>query len=267
MNVIVEKIKGQGISPGACVSAILLAFVSIVIIKVVLRVLDKGLKKSKIEKSLHTFIKTSVKIALYFLATMVVSEKLNIDTTSFITLFGALGLTVTLATQGLVSNIAGGVTGLITKPFVVGDFVEIGDVSGIVVDIGFVYTKINSGDNRIIFIPNSQVTGAKIINYTLKESRRVDIEVSASYEDDIDKVKSVINDVIKDNEMVLKDEPIVVRVKEYKDSGISYTVKVWAKNQNFWEVYFDLMEGIKKKFDREGISMPYNQLEVKIKNQ
>lgn len=266
MNVIVERIKGQGISLGACVSAILLACISIVIIKVVLRVLDKGLKKSKIEKSLHTFIKTSVKIALYFLAAMVVSEKLNIDTTSFITLFGALGLTVTLATQGLVSNIAGGVTGLITKPFVVGDFVEIGDVSGVVVDIGFVYTKINSGDNRIIFIPNSQVTGAKIINYTLKESRRVDIEVSASYEDDIDKVKSAINDVIKDNEMVLKSEPIVVRVKEYKDSGISYIVKVWAKNQNFLEVYFDLMEGIKKKFDREGISMPYNQLEVKIKN-
>ena len=266
MNIIVEKIKGQGISMGSLASAALLALVSIVIIKVVLRILDKGLKKSRIEKSLHTFIKTAVKIALYFLAAMVVSEKLNIDTTSFITLFGALGLTITLATQGLVSNIAGGVTGLITKPFVVGDFVEIGDVSGVVVDIGFVYTKINSGDNRIIFIPNSQVTGAKIINYTVKESRRVDIEVSASYENDIDKVKDAINDVVRDNEMVLKDEPIVVRVKEYKDSSIGYIVKVWAKNQNFWEVYFDLMEGIKKKFDKEGISMPYNQLEVKIKN-
>lgn len=266
MRVIVEKIKGQGISMGTFASAVFLALVSIVVIKIVLRILDKGLKKSKIEKSLHTFIKTAVKIALYFLAAMVVSEKLNIDTTSFITLFGALGLTVTLATQGLVSNIAGGVTGLITKPFIVGDFVEIGDVSGVVIDIGFVYTKINSGDNKIIFIPNSQVTGAKIINYTVKESRRVDLEISASYEDDIDKVKAVINDVIKDNDMVLKDEPIVVRVKEYKDSSINYVVKVWTKNQNFGEVYFDLMEDIKRKFDKEGISIPYNQLEVKIKN-
>lgn len=267
MNNLLMKSKAiGGISFVNLFQALLLMLVGIVIIKLVLRTLNKGLERSKIERSLHTFIKTTVKIALYVLVVLVVGEQLGIETKSLSVFVGALGLIIPLASQGLASNIAGGVTALITKPFVVGDFVEIGEVKGTIADIGFVYTQINSGDNKIIFIPNSQVTGAKIINYTSKDKRRVDINVSASYEDDIEKVKSAIEDVVRENDRVIKDDPILVRVCEYNDSSIGYVVRAWVSNQDFGEVYFDLIEGIKKKFDQEGISMPYNQLEVKIKN-
>ena len=180
-------------------------------------------------------------------------------------MFVVFGLAISLAFQGLLSNVAGGLTVLITKPFIVGNFIEIGDIKGSVIDIDFIYTKINAGDNKVISIPNAQITGAKIINYSMKENRRVDLEISASYGDDINKVKQTINKVINDNELVLKEEPILVRVKEYKDSSVSYLVQVWAKNADYKEVYFSLLEGIKAHFDKNGLSMPYNQLDVKIK--
>lgn len=259
------KINFQNISLMKLGVALVLALICIVAIKIILNIIDKFLKQSRIERSLHTFIKTFARIVLYFVAILIVSEKLDIGITSFVTLFGVFGLAISLAFQGLLSNVAGGLTVLITKPFVVGNFVEIGDIKGSVIDIDFIYTKINAGDNKIISIPNAQITGAKIVNYSMKESRRVDLEISASYEDDISKVKQTISDVINDNALVLKEEPILVRVKEYKDSSISYVVRVWTKNENYWEVYFDLMEDIKKRFDKNGISMPFNQLEVKIK--
>ena len=260
-----SKINLQNISFMKAGVAVALALISIIAIKIIMSILDRFLKRSRIERSLHTFIKTFVRIVLYFVAILIVSEKLDIGITSFVTLFGVFGLAISLAFQGLLSNVAGGLTVLITKPFIVGNFVEIGDIKGSVVDIDFIYTKINAGDNKIISIPNAQITGAKIINYSMKENRRVDLEISASYEDDINKVKQTINDVINDNTMVLKEEPILVRVKEYKDSSISYVVRLWTKNENYWDVYFDIMEGIKERFDKNGISMPFNQLEVKIK--
>lgn len=260
-----QEIKFQNISLGNVVTSLVIAIVCLIAIKVILSMLDKFLEKSYIERSLHSFIKTSVKIILYFVAVLAVCEKLNIGITSFVALFGVFGLAVSLAFQGILSNVAGGLSVLITKPFVVGNFVEIGEIKGTVIDINFIYTKINAGDNRIISIPNAQITGAKIINYSEQANRRVDLEISASYEDDINKVKKTINDVIQNIDLVLKEKPILVRVKEYKDSSISYVVRVWTKNENYWDVYFDLTEGIKKGFDDNGISMPFNQLEVKIK--
>lgn len=260
-----KEIKIQNISMGNVATALVLAIICLIVIKIVLSILDKFLKKSFIEKSLHSFIRTSVKIVLYFVAVLAVCEKLNIGITSFVALFGVFGLAISLAFQGLLSDVAGGLSILITKPFVVGNFVEIGDIKGTVIDINFIYTRINAGDNKIISIPNAQITGAKIINYSEKENRRVDLEISASYGDDINKVKKTISDVVLNNDMVLKEEPILVRVKEYKDSSISYVVRAWTKNENYWDVYFDLTEGIKKGFDDNGISMPFNQLEVKIK--
>lgn len=261
----IKEIRVQNISLSNVVAAFVLALVYLIIIKIVLGILDKFLKKSYVERSLHSFIRTSVKIVLYFVAVLAICEKLNIGITSFIALFGVFGLAVSLAFQGLLSDVAGGLSILITKPFAVENFVEIGDIKGTVIDINFIYTKINAGDNKIISIPNAQITGAKIINYSAKENRRVDLEISASYEDDINKVKKTINDVIQNNELVLKEEPILVRVKEYKESSISYVVRAWTKNENYWDVYFDLTEGIKKGFDDNGISMPFNQLEVKLK--
>ncbi|MBP5426709.1 MAG: mechanosensitive ion channel family protein [Clostridiales bacterium] len=266
MNSLLEKFKIKEIPFTTIISVVLLTLVCLTLIKMILKLVDRCLKKSRIERSLHTFIKTTIKIGLYFLAALVISEKLNIGIKSFVALFSVLGLSFSLASQGLLSNVAGGITTLITKPFVVGDFVEIGGAKGVVIDIDFVHTKINSGDNEIVSIPNSQVATARISNYTVKDDRRVDLEVTASYDDDIEKVKSSINYVIRKNNMVLQEKPVFVRVKEYKDSGISYIVKVWAKNEYFNDVYHDLLEGIKKKFDEDGISMPYNQLEVKIKS-
>ncbi len=246
---------------GAIILFILVCFIAI---KIILKMVSKFLKKSRIEESLHVFIKTSVKVILYLIAFVIISDKLGIGIT-FVTIFGVFGLAISLACQGLLSNIAGGITVIMTKPFVVHDFVDIGDANGEVVEISFIYTKINAGDNRIISIPNAKVVDSKIVNYSTESSRRVELLVSASYEDDIEKVKKSIKKVIDSNSLVLKDKEVSIRVKEYASSGINYLIYAWTKGINYKQVYFDLLEGIKYEFDKNEISMPYNQVEVKMK--
>ena len=175
-----------------------------------------------------------------------------------------LGLAVSLSVKDSLSNLAGGLTILGTKPFKVGDYVEIGETGGTVQEIGLVYTKLTTIDNRRILMPNSLVVDAQVTNYTTEPLRRVDLTVSASYDAPVEKVKQTIQGVLKDHDKILLDPPPFARLSGYGDSAMEYTIRVWCENGDYWTVYHDLLEEIKTAFDREHISIPYPHLEVKL---
>ncbi|MPM79946.1 Small-conductance mechanosensitive channel [bioreactor metagenome] len=246
------------------ITAVLLLVVCVVAMRVIMKVADRLIDRLNVEKSLHTFLRSMIRIVLWFLTILIVAGSLGIDATSLIAILSVAGLAVSLAIQGTLSNLAGGIMLLTSKPFKVGEFIEAGGVSGTVMDIGLVYTRISTADNKIIFVPNSDISGAKIINYSTEGRRRVDLPVSASYDAPVDKVKQSILKVIGAHPKTLYTPEPQVRVNAYGDSSIEYTVRVWCDTKDYWEVYYDLLEQIKKAVDQDGIEMTYNHLNVHI---
>ena len=245
--------------------ALLLLVICLVIKAILLKLLDRGLNRfSQVEKSLHTFIRSMANILLWFITLMVVADSLGINASSLLALVSILGLAVSLSVKDSLSNLAGGLTILGTKPFKVGDDVEIGETGGTVQEIGLVYTKLTTIDNRRILMPNSLVVDAQVTNYTTEPLRRVDLTVSASYDAPVEKVKQTIQGVLKDHDKILLDPPPFARLSGYGDSAMEYTIRVWCENGDYWTVYHDLLEEIKTAFDREHISIPYPHLEVKL---
>lgn len=247
---------------GLLLKAVILAVLCIVVAKQLLRIVDKLLLHSKIDKSLHAFIKSVAKVLLYFLAVLIVADSLGVNVTSLIALLSVAGLAVSLAVQGSLSNVAGGLVILTTKPFEVGDFIECGANSGVVREIGLMSTKIMTGDNKKIIIPNSDISGARIVNYSSEGKRRVDLVFAASYDAPIATVKEALTEAIKNTANVLENEDTFIRLSAYKDSSIEYTVRVWCDNKNYWQVYFDLLEEGKKSFDRHSVEMSYPHMNV-----
>jgi len=247
--------------------ALLLLVICLVIKAILLKLLDRGLNRfSQVEKSLHTFIRSMANILLWFITLMVVADSLGINASSLLALVSILGLAVSLSVKDSLSNLAGGLTILGTKPFKVGDYVEIGETGGTVQEIGLVYTKLTTIDNRRILMPNSLVVDAQVTNYTTEPLRRVDLTVSASYDAPVEKVKQTIQGVLKDHDKILLDPPPFARLSGYGDSAMEYTIRVWCENGDYWTVYHDLLEEIKTAFDREHISIPYPHLEVKLQS-
>ena len=249
-----------GIMPSILLT-IVLAVVCIIIAKQLLKVVGKMLERSKIDKSLHVFIKSVVKVLLYFLVVLIVADSLGIDVTSLIAVLSVAGLAVSLAVQGSLSNVAGGLVILTTKPFAVGDFIECGANSGVVKEIGLMSTKIMTGDNKKIIIPNSDISGARIVNYSSEGKRRVDLTFEASYEAPIETVKAALAEAVKNTANALTDD-VFIRLSAYKDSSIEYTVRVWCENKDYWQVHFDLLEEGKKAFDRYDVEMSYPHMNV-----
>ena len=246
--------------------ALLLLVVCLVVKAILLKLLDRALNKlTHVEKSLHTFIRSIANILLWFVTLMVVADALGINASSLLALVGVLGLAVSLSVKDSLSNLAGGLTILGTRPFKVGDYVEIGSNSGTIQEIGLVYTSLTTVDNRRILVPNSVVVDAEVTNYTAEPLRRVDLKVTASYDAPVERVKQTIQEVVNAHDLVLSDPPPFARLSEYGDSALEYVVRAWCANADYWTVYHDLLEQIKVAFDREGISIPYPHMEVKLR--
>lgn len=243
-------------------SALLVLVICLVVVKILMTIVTRLLEKSKLERSLHTFLRTTIKAVLLFLTVVIVATALGINVTSLIALLSVFGLAVSLAVQNSMSNVAGGIQVLGSKPFVVGDFVEAGGVSGTVADVGIFYTKIRTGDNKMIQVPNSQIANEQIINYTAEKERRVDLKFTASYDAPVEAVKKAIEEVVASHPMVQVTPEPFVRVSNYGDSAIEYTVRAWCATDDYWTVYFDLMEQVKTAFDQNNIEMTYPHLNV-----
>ena len=251
-----------GFTLNKLLSAVLVLIICLVVIKILMAVVTRLLEKSKLERSLHTFIRTSLKAILLFVAILIVASTLGIDVTSLIAVLSVFGLAVSLAVQNSLSNVAGGIQVLGSKPFVVGDYVEAGGVSGTVSDVGIFYTRIKTNDNKLIQVPNSQIANEKIINYTAEEERRVDLKFTTSYDAPVETVKKAIEEVVGSHALIQVTPTPFVRVSNYGDSAIEYTVRAWCATGDYWTVYFDLLEQVKVAFDKAGVEMTYPHINV-----
>ena len=244
--------------------AVVLLCVCLIVKRILLRVLDRGLDRGHIEKSFHAFIRSAMNIVLWFVTVAIVAQSLGINATSLIALVSIAGLAISLSVQDSLSNLAGGLTILSTKPFMVEDYVEIGDAAGTVVEIGMVHTKLNTTDNCRLVLPNSTVVSTQVRNYSAEPSRRVDLVVGASYDAPAERVKETLLEVVHAHKKVLQDPEPFARMSKHGDSAVEYTVRVWCETADYWEVYYDLLEQIKTAFDAQGIGIPYPQVEVHL---
>ena len=245
-------------------SAVILAVVCLVVVKLILKVYDKLVEKSKIELMIRKILRIAVKSLLLFMAIIIVLSSLGISVTSLVAALSVVGVAFSLAIQGFLSNVFGGIQIISNQPFHVGDFVDAGGESGVVLEVGLFYTKLHSGDNKLVQIPNSAIANSNIVNYSSEPTRRVDITVTASYDDDTEKVKAVLLQLICEHPLTLSGEGVdpVVRVSGYNAKEISYVMRAWCAGSDYWTVYFDLMDAIKPAFDKNGISMSYPHVNV-----
>jgi len=254
------------ISLGMIIKVLFTIVVCMIAVKVIGSMVARILSRSHMEKTLSGFINSMLRILLYFIAILIVLSTLGVDVTSLIALLSVAGLAVSLALQNTLANLAGGIQLLLTKPFAAGDYVDAGANSGTVNQIGLAYTILTTPDNKVVHIPNSDIASGRIVNYSAKETRRVDIKVTASYDAPIDTVKATISGLIDADERILKDPAPFVRVSNYGTSSIEYTIRVWCEGKNYWDVYFDLLDNMKPAFDNAGVEMTYDHLNVHVLN-
>lgn len=234
--------------------------------KIVSRWIEKALIKSHIDKTLAKFVKNLSHIVLLVFVVMAALAPLGVQTTQFAVVVGAAGLAIGLALQGSLANFASGFLMIIFRPFKVGDFIEAAGVKGTVKEIRIFNTIINTPDNIRVIIPNAQITGGNILNYTTNGTRRVDLVVGVSYEDDLKKAKRVIEGVLAGDDRVLKDPCPTVAVYELGDSSVNFVVRPWVKSADYWDAYFDITSKVKLALDENGISIPYPQQDVHLKS-
>lgn len=243
--------------------AVLELAAGIAVIRLATTALKRALERSRLEKAAHSLILSLAKVGLYLLLGLIIASCLGIDVTGVVALASVLTLSVSLALQNLLANVFGGFTVLSTHPFHSGDYVQIGDVSGTVQEISMTYTQLATPDNKIISIPNSTVSAAQIVNYSTAQTRRVEISVSASYGDDTQKVIDALLDAARED-AVLSDPSPFAAVTGYGDSAISYVLRFWVNNPDYWDVYFRVNQRVSQVFAREGITMTYPHLNVHI---
>ena len=246
------------------VPAVLILVIGILVIRVVMKILDKFLEKSKLEKAAHSLIKSLPSVVMYLILGLIVASGLGIDVSSIVALASVLTLAVSLAVQNLLTNVLGGFTLLYTHPFHAGDYVDIGDQSGTVQEIGLTYTTLTTPDNKIVSIPNSTVTTAQIVNYSATGTRRVEIPVTASYDAPVQKVLDALVQAGTMDNVLLDPAPAAV-VVSYGDSAISYELRVWTKTEDYWGVKYAITQKVKTIFDETGIEMTYPHLNVHVR--
>ncbi|MBE6911532.1 MAG: mechanosensitive ion channel [Ruminococcaceae bacterium] len=220
----------------------------------------------KFDEGVRSFLTSFCGIVLYIILAITITIMLGIPSTSLITALASCGVAIGLALQGSLSNFAGGIMILIFKPFKVGDYICTEETSGTVSEITVVYTILHTPDNKVITVPNGTLTNSVIENYSAVENRRIDITFNVSYDSDIDKVKSVIMNVISERSQVLPEPQPFARLSDCGENSLVYTIRVWCKTEDYWNLRFDIIEEMKRAFDRNGISIPFPQLDVHIKD-
>lgn len=239
------------------------------LIKLIIDLSDKAMDKAHLDEGVQSFLKSALKIVLFVVLVFVIISYLGIETTGLAALFASAGVTVGLALQGSLSNLAGGVIILILKPFKIGEYIIACGDEGTVISIEILCTKLRTVDNKVIIIPNGTLANSNITNVSREEFRRVDFVFGVAYDSDLKLVKSLLQTAGEKHELVLKDEdhPIMVFINEFGASSIDFGFRVWCKNSDYWTVKWDLMEQVKDAFDANNIEIPFNQLDVNMKNQ
>ena len=254
----------KNITASSIFNAVLVAAACLVAMKLLLKVLDRALGRSKLDAPLKTLLRTLAKAGLWFVTVIIVMECLNIEATSLVAVLSVVGLAFSLALQSFLSNAAGGMQILASHPFSEGDFVEAGGCSGTVEEIGLFYTKLTTPDNKLVQMPNSSIVTANITNFSQQPTRRVELRVSASYDAAPDRVIALLARMAAEHPLILDDPNQMIHVDGYGGSAVHYVMRVWCANADYWTVYYDLMDGFKAAFDAAGIEMTYPHLNIHL---
>lgn len=246
------------------VMAIVIYLVGKIIVGILINVFGKVMARSKYDDMLIDFIKAILRAVLMLFVIVASLDQLGVDTTSLVAILGAAGLAIGLSLQGSLQNFAAGVMLLIFRPFKAGDFIDAGGATGVVKSISIFTTIMTTPDNKEIIVPNGAIYGGNITNFSAKETRRVDMVVGIGYDSDLKKAKDILNEMIAADDRILKDPAPTVAVAELADSSVNFVVRPWVASADFWAVKFDFTEEVKLRFDAEGISIPFPQMDVHV---
>lgn len=258
-----ETVKIGNISLGSLLTAIVLFIVCLIVIRLLSRLVSRLLGKGKyIPVNLRSFMTSAVKGILWLIAALIILDALGIPITSLVALISVVGLALSLSIQGVLGNLFSGITLLMAKPIEVGDFIELDGSTGTVKSIGMFYTVIATLDNKIIYIPNNEVTASKITNHFKEDIRLVEVIIGASYASSTELVHKAALEAAAENDKVLSDPAPFVNIISYGSSNIDYTVRVWVKSEDYWPVYFSMREALREAFIRNGVSIDYDHVNI-----
>lgn len=246
--------------------ALIIFFIGKKLIRLLIKLIKKSFARTNLDEGVSRFLASVINIILHIILIIIIAGFLGLETTSLAALVGSAGLAIGLSLQGSLANFAGGVLILILKPFVLGDYIIAEGSEGTVTHIDIFYTRILTIDNRLVVIPNGKLSNAVITNVTNEPVRRVDLSIGIQYEEDIDKVKEVLNKIAIADDMVLHDRGVDIYVDSFGASAVMIGFRVWTNQENYWQVKWNMQEKIKKEFDSCGISIPFDQLDVNIHN-
>ena len=244
--------------------AILIYVVGKIVVKILVNIFGKLLSKSNYDVMLINFLKSIINALLMVFVIIAALGQLGVDTTSLAAILAAAGLAIGLSLQGSLSNFAAGVMLLVFRPFKAGDFVDAGGASGTIKSIGIFTTMMTTPDNKEVIVPNGQIYSGIITNYSAKDTRRVDMVFGIGYDDDLKKAKTILQEMVDADPRVLKEPAAQIAVSELGDSSVNFVVRPWAASSDFWGLKFDFTEAVKLRFDQEGISIPYPQMDVHV---
>lgn len=252
---------------GSVILALLCLWIGLKLAKWIMKLIRRSFDKSKLDPTVSSFLSSIIYIVLYVLIFITVVSIMGIQVTSFVTLLGTAGVTVGLALQGSLANFAGGVLILILKPFVIGDYIreDTHNNEGTVISIDIFYTRLQTYDGKMIVIPNGTLSNTSLTNLTKQEKRRLEFRIPVEYDVDLRLAKSVLEQVITKESMVLADEPKNIVLDAFEDSSMTILVHIWVKTEDYWPAKWKLMEGFKAALDEAGIVIPYNQLDIHMK--
>lgn len=260
---LIEQVTTTGIEMGKSILfAIVLAVAGRYVIKFINKMVARMLERRNVEPTVQSFLKSFVNITLIILLIIMVVGTLGVNTTSLAALLASAGLAVGMALSGNLQNLAGGIILLFLKPFKVGDFIEAQGVSGTVMAIQIFHTILTTPDNKELFIPNGALSSGNITNYTKNDLRRVDFSIGVEYGTEVDKVKQVTLDLLKQDSRIMQDPVPLIAVKELGDNGVIFVIRVWAKASDYWGVFFDTNERIYAEYNKQGIGFPFPQIQV-----
>ncbi len=259
-----SKIQIGSLSLGSLLNAIVIFIICFIIIKLLKKAIYRALDKSHLDGSLKGFLGSVLSAALWAIAIIIIADSLGIPVTSLVAILSVAGLALSLAIQGLLTNLFSGVTILVTRPFNVGDFVDIGGNTGVVRKIGLFYTVLCTVDNKLIHVPNGDITSAKVVNYSSEPLRRVDLAITASYDCATEAVRKALLDAAAKTEKALSDPAPFAAINVYNASNIEYTFRVWCRSADYWDVYFGLNENVRASFAEHGIIMTYEHINVHV---
>lgn len=259
-----SKIQVGSFSLGSLLNAVVIFVVCFIVIKLLKRAIARMLDKSHLDPSLKGFLGSVLSVTLWAIAIIIIADSLGIPVTSLVAVLSVAGLALSLSVQGLLTNLFSGVTILITRPFAVGDFVDIGGNCGTVRSIGLFYTVICTVDNKLIHVPNGDITSAKVVNYSSEELRRVDLDITSAYTCATEDVRAALLEAASITDKALSDPAPFAAISKYNASNVEYTFRVWCKSADYWDVYFGLNENVRKTFAAHGVEMTYDHLNVHV---